>query len=665
MRNWKSLISTNTFQELINKFNDNSESSEFIDDMVGTILCNGILFNGNETIDGKIIRPLTKVDLSGTVNSNTILDNFVLYFRDTNKLVNLDQFPVDLLSYADGKPHFLYIQQNLDYRISDYMFGRADEILIGRFVINENNTWNQFYIMAQRAGTPMYNAADEFYTIDGLFVKSPKGLELSQTSGTVKRSGIDFTDKVSPDVSQFYSLASERLPIRYVNVYNEVDYTKDPTYDMEPNKYMVYNMNKNLKIEAEEQIAKIQNLYYMIDTHSDEVANELHQAIIAGGDLSDLTQIVKMYTDYIDIIYNQVDVLYDILGNDTLSSVRRAGLLENKNAKISYMNAYLVGSAISTEITEVQVKAIKDFSNYILPNNLTICDIPLADMLQEVQNDLDKITFDVGQILPVPSGKFTIQRILWDVYENTLICQYGNKIYDTFNEAIQGTGLLDFPAPFGKTIYIPLSITVIKSGITDINSDPETIIIDRRWIEVDQENSGYADYIARAKADKALSQIANILNGTTPVPKADSLKHTDSDGNTVYDGGDYFLNYDNLRNSIITVNNLNSQSYNKKEALSAYQGYVLDQNKVSKSGDTMMGTLNSADIIPKTDKLYNLGSASNNWESIFADNIYKNDLANNYIYCTGGSILDIRAMSKTTADTIWASLPNKTLVFCW
>lgn len=665
MRNWKSLISTNTFQELINKFNDNSESSKFIDDMVGTILCNGILFNGNETIDGKIILPLTKVDLSGTVNSNTILDNFVLYFRDTNKLVNLDQFPVDLLSYADGKPHFLYIQQNLDYRISDYMFGRADEILIGRFVINENNTWNQFYIMAQRAGTPMYNAADEFYTIDGLFVKSPKGLELSQTSGTVKRSGIDFTDKVSPDISQFYSLASERVPIRYVNVYNEVDYTKDPTYDLEPNKYMIYNMNKNLKIDAEEQIAKIQNLYYMIDTHSDEVANELHQAIIAGGDLSDLTQIVEMYTDYIDVIYNQVDVLYDILGNDTLSSVRRAGLLENKNAKISYMNAYLVGSAISTEITEVQVKAIKDFSNYILPNDLTICNIPLADMLQEVQNDLNKITFDVGQILPVPSGKFTIQRILWDVYENTLICQYGNKIYDTFNDAIQGTGLLDFPAPFGKTIYIPLSITVIKSGITDINSDPETIIIDRRWIEVDQENSGYADYIARAKADKALSQIANILNGNTPVPKADSLKHTDSDGNTVYDDGDYFLNYDNLRNSIITVNNLNSQSYNKKEALSAYQGYILDQNKVSKSGDTMMGTLNSADIIPKTDKLYNLGSASNNWESIFADNIYKNDLANNYIYCTGGSILDIRAMSKTTANTIWASLPNKTLVFCW
>lgn len=665
MRNWKSLISTNTFQELINKFNDNSESSKFIDDMVGTILCNGILFNGNETIDGKIIRPLTKVDLSGTVNSNTVLDNFVLYFRDTNKLVNLDQFPVDLLSYADGKPHFLYIQQNLDYRISDYMFGRADEILIGRFVINENNTWNQFYIMAQRAGTPMYNAADEFYTIDGLFVKSPKGLELSQTSGTVKRSGIDFTDKVSPDISQFYSLASERVPIRYVNVYNEVDYTKDPTYDLEPNKYMIYNMNKNLKIDAEEQIAKIQNLYYMIDTHSDEVANELHQAIIAGGDLSDLTQIVEMYTDYIDVIYNQVDVLYDILGNDTLSSVRRAGLLENKNAKISYMNAYLVGSAISTEITEVQVKAIKDFSNYILPNDLTICNIPLADMLQEVQNDLNKITFDVGQILPVPSGKFTIQRILWDVYENTLICQYGNKIYDTFNDAIQGTGLLDFPAPFGKTIYIPLSITVIKSGITDINSDPETIIIDRRWIEVDQENSGYADYIARAKADKALSQIANILNGNTPVPKADSLKHTDSDGNTVYDDGDYFLNYDNLRNSIITINNLNSQSYNKKEALSAYQGYILDQNKVSKSGDTMMGTLNSADIIPKTDKLYNLGSASNNWESIFADNIYKNDLANNYIYCTGGSILDIRAMSKTTANTIWASLPNKTLVFCW
>ena len=132
-------------------------------------------------------------------------------------------FPIDLLSYANGKPQFLYIKEDLTYRVSDYMFGHADEILLARFVINTNSTWNQLYIIAQRAGTPMYNAADEFYEVEGMYIKSPGGLELSQTSGTVKRSGIDFTDKVSPDIAQFYNLASERVPLRYINNLNEVD----------------------------------------------------------------------------------------------------------------------------------------------------------------------------------------------------------------------------------------------------------------------------------------------------------------------------------------------------------------------------------------------------------------------------------------------------------
>lgn len=48
--------------------------------------------------------------------------------------------------------------------------------------------WQQMYIMAQRAGTPMYASGEEFYKLDGINVKSPGGLELSLTDGTVRRS---------------------------------------------------------------------------------------------------------------------------------------------------------------------------------------------------------------------------------------------------------------------------------------------------------------------------------------------------------------------------------------------------------------------------------------------------------------------------------------------
>lgn len=588
MRDWKRLGYTNTFKEMVDLFNMNTESAEFLDSMTGTILCNGVLYEGKETVEGMLVRPLVAVEVSGVVQSDTIFDNFTLYFRDTNKLVKLDMFPVDLLNYANGKPQFLYVKEDLTYRVSDYMFGAADEVLLARFIINTNSTWNQLYIIAQRAGTPMYNAADEFYNVEGMFIKSPGGLELSQTSGTVKRSGIDFTDKVSPDIRQFYNLATERLPLRYINNLNEVDYTKAPTYNIEHNKYMEYNMDKKLKIDCEEQIRIIQNLYYGIQNYSNAVAQELHDSIVSGGDINDLRQIVLAYRDYIDIIYNNVNNLYNYLGNPVLQSVRRAGLKDNKDLIYAYINRYLGDSVISTNISEVQVTAIRTIPSYILNIDLVTCPNPLENVLQEVQDGLNSLSFNAGEIKAVPSGKFTVQRILWDIYENVLVVQYGNKVYNNFNEAIEGTGLMEYPAPFGKTIYIPMAIMVVKSGITSINDDSESIIIDRRWIEVDQEQSQYADYIARARADKALTQIDQILTGILAVAKANTLKCT-INGTTQYKDGDYFLNYDNLLNRVLVINNLTS-SYNAKHALSAYQGKVLKDRQ----DDIVDGTITVA-----------------------------------------------------------------------
>lgn len=505
MRTWEYINYTNTFRELVDKINKNSDSSKFIDEITGNILCNGIIYNGRETINGASIKPLEPVDVSGVVTSDTILDNFKLYFRDSNIVVEVNEFPIDLLSYKDNKLHFIFIKQDLTYRVSDYMFGAADEILLARFVINTNGTWQQLYFMASREGTPEYDSADEFYNVDGLFVKSPGGLELSQTAGSVKRSGIDFTDKISPDVKKYYKLASERVPIRYVNTQNEIDYTTNVQYNVITNKYMVYNMNKKLKIKAQQKVQDIQNLYYGIQNYCNDIASELHEAIVSGGDVEDLTPIVKAFTSYIDSIYEQVDVLSNILEDSTLSSVDRTNLTKNKTLVNTYMNKYLKGEAISSVIDNTQVMAISNMSSYIKHIDPSICDIPLEDVLQKVLDDLDGISYNAGKILSVDSGKFTIQRILWDIYEDCLIVQYGDTVYNNFEDAVTGSNLLAYPAPWGKTIYIPLAIMIIKSGTTSINDDNETIIIDRKNIYVDQENSDYADYVARARASKALS----------------------------------------------------------------------------------------------------------------------------------------------------------------
>lgn len=673
MRDWKQVSDNNTLGEQKDMINENAKSSAFLDKTTGNIMANGCIFTGRETVGGKFVLPLTNVDLTGVVPSEVSFDNFKLFFRNTGNIVELDQFPVDLMNnYNTGKPYFLFFRENLSYRVSEYMYGQSDEVLLARFVINTDNTWNQFYVLPQRATTPMYHAGEEFYELDGLYVKSPGGLQLSTTEGTVKRSGIDFTDLSSPDVYHSYRLETQEVPIRYVNTRNEVDYTEEPGYEVITNKIMHYNQNIKLKIQTEELIRGIRDLYYGIVDFANDKADELHNAIVLKASLEDRQSIVKVFTDEIDHIYSQVNTLKELLGDSTLSSVNTTTLGTNIVDLNSFLNTKLKGSAIATEVTDAQTVFMRQVPAYIIDADLNFYTNPLDYILQDIQDDLNKIVYPAGSLETVPKGKFSIQRILWDVYEDCFIMQYGNKIYDDFTEAANDSGLMDFPAPFGKTIYIPMAILIVKSGITDLNNDLDSIIITRRWVYVDQSYDLYSDIVARAKADLALSQIQNIIGGKTPVGKANSLKCTDNSGNVIYKDGDYYLNYTNLRNKLINVNNLTSKNYSAYEVLSAYQGYLLEQNKLARNGSqSMTGTLSAQSINPKTTNTYGLGTKDLVWNTAYIKNEYitgelyrGTGTSTRYIYSGGtSSVYDVRAMAKSSYNS--ANMPNGSLVFCW
>lgn len=641
MKDWKQVVSNNTLGEQMDIINENSKSSAFLDEMTSKIMSNGYIYTGKETVGGLLALPLTNIKLPEVVPSELKFDNFKLFFRNTSHIIELDQFPVDLKLYNTGIPQFLYFREDFSYRVSDYMYGQTDEVLLARFIINEDRTWNQFYVIPQRASSPLYHSGDEFYELDGLYVKSPGGLELSTTEGTVKRSGIDFSDLTSPDVYNSYRLENVRVPIRYVNTFNKVDYSIQPQYNIITNKMMNYNKNIKLKVKAEELIRGIINTYYGLTQFSEDKADELHTAITLHAGLEDKVAICNVFVEKYELIYNQVNALLELLGDTTLSSVDTSDLSNNISLVTKFIDSKLKGAAIAIQVTEAQVLAMRQAPSYVVDNDRTICDNPLEFILQDILDDLSEIVYPAGSLEPVPDGKFTIQRILWDVYEDCFIIQYGNKIYNSFNEAAASSGLMDFPAPFGKTIYIPMAILVLKSGIASINDDNDTLIITRRWVYVDESYDQYSDIVARAKADEALRQIQNIVGGVTPVGKANSLKYTDAKGNIKYESGDFYLNYENLRNKLNNINDLTHSVYSKYDVLSAYQGYLLDQKKVekTKSGDSWI-----------------------------AGNLYHGtspDTSNIYVYSTGGSIVDARAMSKSDADSQWNNIPRKTIVFCW
>ena len=677
MRTWRTLPISTTTRQVIENFNVNAYSSMFMDYVTGTIMNNGLLFTGRETIDGAPIIPLTKVDISGIVNSNVIFDNFRMYFRVDNSIVELNQFPVDLTEFNDNKPHFLYFKKDRTYRVSDYIFGEPDEVLICRFIITEDSYWQQLYITAQRAGTPMYSSGEEFYVVDGINVKSPGGLELSHTDGNVKRSGIEFTDLFSPDLYKDYSVSSKRVPIRYTNLANEIDYTQEVTWEVDPNHYMSYDFNTKKKTNAQERIRNIFNADYGILNYANQIADELHHALTITDDQEEFKKIVDLFVSKTDGIYLMVGDLGTYLEDSYFTNINKTRLENNIRAYNEYITANLDLDTIT--ITEDTVQKIRDAAYFIESGNSNICSDPLNVLLESMYDDIEKLTTSSGVLQDVPEGKFTLQRVLWDIYEKCFILQYGDTLYDTLEDALEDTGSMLYPVPFGHLLYIPLAAIAIKQGCTDINTDTDCIIIIRKYLYADSEQDEYADFVARALANKALKYLYGIIDGTYPVGKADSLKHTTDDGTVVYDDGDYFLNYDNLKNKIDIINNLKESVYNNKHALSAYQGYLLNQNKLNRDGSQpMTGTLQSQSIIPIENTKYDLGSSANRWNKIYTKDLDVSGnltVTGNILSSTGGqyvvtgpvakTAVRLEADSKANIDTSWNGYQNGTVAVCW
>lgn len=593
MREWRTLPVNCTTRQVIEDFNVNARSSKFMDYVTGTIMNNGLLFTGKETVEGALIAPLKKVNLEGIVNSNTIFDNFRMYFRGTDEIVELNNFPVDLTAFNDNKPHFLYIKEDRTYRVSDYIFGQADEVLICRFIINTNHTWQQMYIVAQRAGTPMYYSGEEFYSLDGIYVKSPGGLNLSHTDGIVKRSGIEFTDLFSPDVYRDTSVSSVKCPIRYTNLSNEVDYTQPITYNIDPNKYMTYDFNAKKKTWASERIRNIFNSIYGIDDYANEMGEQLHHALtIEGVTQTDLREIVDIFVSYMSNIYSIIDEFKEYISDSYFNSINKTRLNKNISDYEAYEATYF-GSSVT--IAEDTVQRIKDAAYYLVSGNSNVYSDPIDAILNDMYDAINDLAVSAGTLKTVPSKKFTIQRILWDIYEQCLIVQYGDKVYDILEDAVADIGNMLYPVPFGHLFYIPLAGLIVQQGTTDINANLENCFIIKQYMYADSEQEGFADYIARSLANKALDW-CNKLEDTK-------------------------LNRDGTQ--------------------------------------PMTGTLKAQTIIPVTNNTYDLGSSTNRWRNLYVNSINSSGGASFGGNATIGGNLTVNGDTVMKGDlTIYGALKN-------
>lgn len=497
MLKWNDLVNENTMAEMVHNFNINAKSSRLLNGLVSRIAINGPVYNGRETIAGYGILPLKEVPVKGqALQSNTVFDDWDLYFKDKEDIVKLEQFPVDLRSFADGEPHFLFIDSNLNYRVGNSMFGRVNEIIMCRFVINTDSTWNHLYICAQRQGATIYDSSDEFFTVEGLEVASPEGLKLSHDEGDVKRAGIDFTDKITPDIYHSYQTSFDAIPIRYVNDQNKVDYTLETQSDVITDKYLNYSDLQTNISKVSENIRMLRAYYFGIETFCRKSSEILHEIVVAGATLQECLDYINAFVMYLEEMIRRYEQILSDVDNYKLSipNTVKTYMTNGINQANGYINLNFKGL---NSITENVIEAIKNAYYLAIPLNEEVNPYPFEQALSDITDELNAVDIPHGLLRDVPKDKFTIQRILWDVYENCFIIQYGDKVFDTLDDVYEAGIDLDYPLPFGRKLYIQLAVIIIKSGITDINADEDTVII-----QVREDLSEMIDAEARARITK-------------------------------------------------------------------------------------------------------------------------------------------------------------------
>jgi hypothetical protein len=366
---------SNTIGDWVDAFNNNALASTDHTWYLGEMLYNGLLYTGRETIGGVTAVPFVNLSIASVPISELVLDNLYLYFRDINKVLLVDHATFDLTNYANSEPMFFYINSQLGFRISQEFNQAANEIMLFRFLIDENTKkFAQCYLTAQRFGSNVYDSAKEFYTVQGcqpLPVGSSYPLSIKLDNGTIKRSGIEIDNHQIPDI---HDIVDNAIPfnLRYIENDNTVDYiNKQVTYNVDPDHYLIYTTG-------------------------------------------------------------------------------------NKQA--------------------------------------------------------------------VGTGKFTAQRILFDIYENCLIMQYGDSVYETMEEALSSIDNVSYPFPYNALLYIPLGIMFIKQGATDLSDPAQCILVQHLNTSITNTDTAFfaEDSYARGRLSALgndisvlQQQIAGLLTGYT------------------------------------------------------------------------------------------------------------------------------------------------------
>ena len=160
---------------------------------------------------------------------------------------------------------------------------------------------------------------------------------------------------------------------------------------------------------------------------------------------------------------------------------------------------------------------------YITPSNTV--DFSQATVTNVEPNKY--LNYSTESLANVPTNKFTAQRILFDIYSNCLIMQYGNNVYDTMQDALTSLNNVDYPFPYESLMFIPLGLMFIKQGATDLTDPSQCILVQHLNTTINPADSAFfaEDSYARGQLN-AINNAIDILQQAVSQLQSDLSSHT-------------------------------------------------------------------------------------------------------------------------------------------
>lgn len=115
---------------------------------------------------------------------------------------------------------------------------------------------------------------------------------------------------------------------------------------------------------------------------------------------------------------------------------------------------------------------------------------------------------------------YTAQRVLYDVYSDCYVIQYGNEVFETLDEAVSSINSVNYDFPYDVNImpmFLPIALMFIKCGYTDLTDSDQCLIIYQTNITTSPEQSLFfaEDAYARGKIniiDNQLDTLTTLVN---------------------------------------------------------------------------------------------------------------------------------------------------------